>query len=332
MTSSLLERPVSLDGSVTNAKTWDLRSKPWLRAISAPALSAELFVQRTDIQFRNVTPGRVRISVNVANLGLVRSQPTPMVLQAAPLGAFVPWKELTSVLVPSIEPGESVEVATEVSTPPTRPLGEFSRVPPRKLLTAIASDDEPDPRLQQQPDPKLQQPIVTSWRNLLALLFGKKSNERSQPTLPDDPMNLLARPNVHWAGNINVLIGLHAVERHLAQALRVYPGRTNLAVFFVGDRVDDYQFDFTGTGAAWEAALFDCTGLQSLVSHRAQPIQPSKWTRLDGRHLILLALSPPANCAAGSVNIHVCQRSTNRDAIVEFSLDPTAAGAGCYTV
>jgi len=45
-----------------------------------------------------------------------------------------------------------------------------------------------------------------------------------------------------------------------------------------------------------------------------------------------LALCPPADCDAGSVNVHVRQRSTNRDAIVEFSLDPRAAGAACYTV
>src|SRR5262245_62837038 len=125
MASSLLERPVLA------------------RPFSAERFSADLAVERTDINFSNITPGRVRISINVTNCGKTRSQPTPMVLQAAPLGAFLPWTNLTTLLVPSIEPGDSIEVATEVSTPPTKPLGEFSRVPPRKLLTAIGSEDEP---------------------------------------------------------------------------------------------------------------------------------------------------------------------------------------------
>lgn len=326
MTSSLLERPTS-----ARPFSADLFSA---ESFLSERFSADLVVDRTDINFCNIAPGRVRISVNITNCGETRSQPTPMLFQAAPLGAFLPWTNLTALLVPPIEPGESIEVATEVSNPPTKPLGEFSRVPPQKLLTAIGSEDEPDPRLQQKPDPQSQQQIVTTWRDFFALLFGKNANKRSQLTLPDDPMNLLSRPNIHWAGNINVLIGRHAVERHLAQALRVYAGHTNLAMFFVGDRCDEYQFDFTGAGTGWDPKLFDCTGLPSLLSAKThtQFIQPSKWTRLDGRHLILLALSPPSNCDAGSVNIHVCQRSTNRDAIVEFSLDPTAAGPGCYTV
>ena len=326
MTSSLLERPVS---------TCPFSAEQFPAEYLSPEhFSADLVVDRTGINFHNVVPGRVRISVNITNCGETRSRPTPLLVQAAPLGAFLPWSNLTALLAPPIEPGESIEVATEVAKPTTKPLGEFSRVPPSRLLTAIGNEDEPDPRPQQQPDPKLQRQIATSWRDFFALLFGKNSKDLPQPTLPDDPMDLLMRPNVHWAGNINVLIGRHAVERHLAQALRVYAGHTNLAVFFVGDRSDEYQVDLTGSGAAWDAKLFDCTGLPSLLSAptRAQAIQPSKWTWLDSRHLILLALSPPANCAAGTVNIHVRQRSTNRDAIVEFSLDPTAAGPGCYTV
>src|SRR5437867_149956 len=120
------------------------------RPVSAHLRAAELLVERTDIQFCNVAPGRVRINVTVANVGEIRSQPTSMTIQAAPLGAFVSWRDLTSLLVPSIEPGDSIEVATEVSTSPTKPLGEFSRVPPRKLLTAIGSEDQPEPQRQPQ--------------------------------------------------------------------------------------------------------------------------------------------------------------------------------------
>jgi len=48
--------------------------------------------------------------------------------------------------------------------------------------------------------------------------------------------------------------------------------------------------------------------------------------------VIMLALCPPRDCGAGSVAVHVQQRSTGRWAVVEFSLDPKAAGPGCFVV
>jgi hypothetical protein len=139
------------------------------------------------------------------------------------------------------------------------------------------------------------------------------------------------RPNIHWAGNINVHIGRQAVERHLAQALRIYPGHTNLAAFFVGDRRDEYQFELAGSGAAWEAALFDCTDCQTFTGATAS-LPQGKWIRLESCRMVTLALCPPEYCDEGTVEVHVRQRSTSRDAVVEFSLDANAAGAGCYTV
>src|SRR5690349_16786496 len=103
-----------------------------------------------------------------------------MRLQAAPLGASVPWTDLTTLVVPSIQPGDSIDVATEVSTPRSKPLGEFSRVPPRKLLTALGSEDEPQPQANLQPQPQ----AVNSWASLFALLFGKRPQTSSSPTLP----------------------------------------------------------------------------------------------------------------------------------------------------
>jgi hypothetical protein len=306
MASCLLEQPVSV------------------RSFAADIRTAELIVERTDIQFRNSAPGHVQISVNVTNIGQARSLPTTMQLQAAPLGAFVPWRDLKTVIVPSIEPGDSIEVVTEVSAGRAKPLGQFSRVPPRKLLTALGSQDEPQP----QPKP------ATGWGQFFGRMRRGNSAKESQPTLPGDPFNLLSRPNMHWAGNINILIGRHAVERHLAQALRIYPGRTNLAAFIVGDKSDDYQFEVTGSGASWDVALFNYTTVSNLqaIFDQSQPIPRSKWIRLNRFQVIMLAIGPPEGCGTGSVNVQVRQRSTNRDAIVEFSLDPDAAGAGCYTI
>jgi hypothetical protein len=165
-----------------------------------------------------------------------------------------------------------------------------------------------------------------------ALLLGRQASVPSPRSLPDDPMQLLGRTSTHWAGNINVLIGQHAVERHMAQALRIYPGMTNLACFFVGAQRDEYRFAVTGSGATGDATLYDLTGVHSPTATPMGVIPQSQWVWIGGCHLILLALSVPSHCTSGSVDVHVCQRSTNREAVVEFSLDANAAGAGCYTV
>src|SRR5581483_1238074 len=188
-------------------------------------LEPDLIVERTDIHFRSIAPGRVRISVNVTNVGFARSEPTTMHLQAAPLGAFVPWSDLTSLVVPPIEPGRSVEVTADVAAPPVESLGEFSRVPPRRLLTAIGGEDGPHRQTPEAPpkhaqpkhasprkgQPRHKQPThqqaATSWWQLLTRFFGRKKPVQTSITLPPDPHDLLARPNIHWAGNINVLIG-----------------------------------------------------------------------------------------------------------------------------
>lgn len=295
------------------------------QTVVGPRQVAELRVCTSDIVFRNAAPGRVRLSVRVANVGIVRSESATMIIQAAPLGAFVRWKEVTTLLIPPIQPHGYVEVATELSAPgPANVLGQFSRVPPRRLLTAVASSDDARPPAN---------PATALAQYFLRLLGGRPGVEPATQ-LPGDPLQLLSRPSVHWAGNINVLIGRQAVERHLAHALRIYPGHTNLAVFFVGDRHDEYRFKLSGSGAAWEAALFDFTQLGSLIQRRSPSlsIPPAKWIPMEGCRMVLLAICPPPETESGSIEVHVEQRSTGRDAVVEFSLDANAAGSGCYTV
>jgi hypothetical protein len=64
----------------------------------------------------------------------------------------------------------------------------------------------------------------------------------------------------------------------------------------------------------------------------AEPVAEDEWVPVRGQRVFTLALRPPADCEARSVEVHVTQRSTGQTAVVEFSLDPTAAGPGCYTV
>src|SRR5262249_20150280 len=141
--------------------------------------------------------------------------------------------------------------------------------------------------------------------------------------LPADLMEMLLQETPHWVGNINVLVGNQAVERHLAKALRVYPGRVNMAWFFVGSGGRDcYAFRSGGRGGDWRARLFDMTARQSLVLDvGTNPgIIPGQWIPTDGTRFLLLALKVPDTCQAGTVEVHVCQQSTGRTAVVEFSL------------
>ena len=113
-----------------------LHERPRLRA------EGRLEVGRDDIVFFDAAPGRVRIEVTVWNRGAGPSAPTAATLMAAPLGAFVPWQPLLTLPVPAIEPGGSAVLRAEAARRTPRPLGPPDRVPPRRLLTALAAGDE----------------------------------------------------------------------------------------------------------------------------------------------------------------------------------------------
>lgn len=285
--------------------------------LASPGLetAAALHVERTDIVFHNSSPERVGIEIAVYNPGDQRSEPTVAALMAAPLGAFVPWRPLALLPVPALEPGDSQVLRTEAVRVAPAPLGPPDRVSPRQLLTALGFGD---PRPDRNPPSVLGQAMAQT-------LGGQ---------LPADLMELLGRGNPHWAGNLNVFIGSKAVERHLAQALRIYPGRVNIAMFCVGERRDAYAFHLEGDGADWDAALYDMTTAKTLAfdPRHGDAIPANEWIRLTGPGTFMLALCPPEDCGRGSVEVHVRQRSTGQSAVVEFSLDPNAAGAGCYVV
>ena len=285
-----------------------------LRNLREPPPREELHLDRKDISFETVRPGVLRIRLTVRNRGTQASRPTAWAIQAAPLGAFLPWQMLTTVAVPAVAPGASINVTTEVRQPHVRPLGNFANVPPRRLLTALLTPDE--------------RPADTVGQ-LLSWLFGGQR----QTGLPPDLFELVGRANPHWAGNVNVLVGAQPVERHRARALRIYPGRTNLAMFVVGCGRDDYMLEAKGEGAAW-TSLFDATASSSLLIDKdgPGPIRQSDWIPVYGPHVMLLAMCPPESCRQGNVEVHVTQRSTRKTALVEFSFDAAAAGPGCYVV
>ena len=74
----------------------------------------DLCVETEGIRFYNVGPDTLKIEVTVHNRGYSASRPDTMLLEAAPLGAFVPWRPLQRLPVPVIAAGESLGVSTEV--------------------------------------------------------------------------------------------------------------------------------------------------------------------------------------------------------------------------
>jgi hypothetical protein len=281
------------------------------------AVAEQLYLRHTDISFHNMAYDRVAIQVTVHNPAAQWSMLTRMVVQAAPLGAFVPWRHLTSVNVPEIEPWGQVQVETRIPAPQSTPLGNPEQVTPQQILNALDRS--------QAASMELFGGLWGNWPLGLEMI--------GQSGLPDDPMMLLGRPNPHWAGNINVFIGYCAVERHKAQALRIYPGRTNLAMFLVGSGMDAYAFQLAGVEPDWGAKLYSMTMAKSVVDLQSGcPTPQLKW--IDGRkvRLVQLSISPPKGCGKGEVQVHVTQKSTRKRAVVEFSLDPHATGPSCFTI
>jgi hypothetical protein len=267
-----------------------------------------LIVEREGIRFHNVDPRRVEIEITVRNIGDEVSPATDALISAAPLGAFVTWRPLAMLPVRALEPGETEVLRLEVERRFPQVLGTPPRIPPRSLLTALAQDDE-------QP------------QNSPAGL-SKPTGGRTLSLLPFDINDVFDRTNIHWAGNLNIFIGGKSVERHLAQALRIYPGKINMAFFVVGSGPDAYSFEITGVGAGWDTKLYSPREL----SVDGPAINQGEWIVTRSREMMLLKMCPPKGCQTGTLEVHVCQRSTGARAMVEFSFDPAAAGPGCYVV
>lgn len=278
---------------------------------SARSLGNLLEVERTDIVFANRTPEIVDIAITVRNCGFAPSRPTTAVIQSAPLGAFVPWRPLATVAVPAIAPFGSAVLQLAARRPRPKPLGSPDRVPPQRLLTALAEDDLPKRRTREH-----------------------RQQTADTGTLANDIFETLWHSNPHWAGNLNVFVGKSAVERHVAQALRVYPDRVNMAMFVVGTGRDAYAFSLRGEAEAWAAELYNMNDAPSLYldRRRAQPLPQDEWIPVECQTAMLLAMRPPRACAEGTLEVQVTQKSTGQVAVVEFSLDPRAAGPGCFVV
>lgn len=274
---------------------------------TAPARSAlspgfgRLDLDREDISFTTPRPGVLSVAVTVRNVGRAPTPPTPALLRSAPLGAFVPWTPLDTLVIPPLLPGRSTVLRGEYALPKPVALGGADRIPPSRALVALGLGEPDRPR-------------------------------RPTPAAPAaDVLGLFGLGAHHWAGNINLFFPKVDVERHTAMALRIYPGRINMAMFLVGTGpAERYKFEFTGTGTAWNPRLFDTfPHLATAEGAGHDALTDGRWHRLSSS-MLMLAVTPPESAREGAVNVHVRQQSSGREAVVEFTLDAAAAGPGCY--
>jgi hypothetical protein len=83
-----------------------------LKSVPESLPESDLFIDREDIRFWNKASDRVVIEIKVRNQSTERSNETTMLVQSAPLGAFVPWQPVAHVAVPAIAAGETGHLAT----------------------------------------------------------------------------------------------------------------------------------------------------------------------------------------------------------------------------
>ncbi|HEV2319582.1 MAG TPA: hypothetical protein VGV18_07520 [Verrucomicrobiae bacterium] len=290
---------------------------------------AGLIVDPADILFDDLSRDTVIVRVRIRNESERRSARTQVRLESAPFGAFVPSRPLATLPVPVLEPGESRELSVAAGRPHPISFGGLDRVPPTTALSALGETAGEPPR---QSATGLAA-LLNLFRGRPASRPGRNTPRTAQPMLPADLWELFGREQPHWAGNVNVFVGDRAVERHIAKALRIYSGRTNLAMFIVGGagKPDAYAFSLAGLPMDWSAALHDLTNAQTLVVQASdKPIREKQWVQTAGMMLVMLAVRPPIICEDGKLQVHVTRQSCQKTAVVEFDLSPTAQGPGCY--
>jgi hypothetical protein len=268
------------------------------------ALAREfLTVERTGLRWADIDGDRILIAVDVHNRGERRSQPAEMSIAAAPFGAFVAWQPLSRILVPAIEPGDNARVSLAARRTPVAPV-------PIERATAEA----------------LIERERATTRGLAVLNLTSR-----MPSLPVDIFAFMRCGSVHWVGNLDVFVRGAHVERHRAQELRIQPGRRNVTYFAVGSRPDAYRFEIEAP-RNWAAAM-QLVPLRAVLADRssAQPIHPGQWFELERQTYVVLTLDPHDDDTPAAVGVRVHERSSAREALVEFEFDPAAKGPGCLT-
>ena len=274
---------------------------------------ATLDVQREDIRFGNLGPGLIWLEVEVHNRGTRASQVAPMEVRVAPFGAFVASKPLEVLAVPSIPPGSSTVVRTVFQE---RADGELSRLDAAGRHRALGQSQLGE---QRQVPPK---PVASSrtarLRGAVARML-RSVKPRPGGSGVEYVCEVLEN-TARWAGNFNVHIGSAETERHISCAIRLVPGKRNVAMFVVGERLESFVFDLQGEAGGWEAGLFT-------TSERLPLGTPQL---LDREARIFLSVTPPSGTTKGLLAVGVTRHATGQRALVEFGFGVDAIPARCF--
>lgn len=268
------------------------------------ALAGEfLTVERSGIRWADIDGDRILIAIDVHNRGGRRSQPAEMSIAAAPFGAFVAWQPLSRIPVPAIEPGDSARVSLAARRTPVAPI-PFERATPELLIERERA----------------------TARGLAVTNLTSRT-----PSLPIDLLDVMRCGSTHWVGNLDVFVRGAHVERHCARELCIQPGRRNVTFFAVGSRPDAYRFEIETPGRL-DVSMQLVRPRETLGDRsRAQRIRPGEWFDVERQTYVMLVLQPHAEDTPASVGVRVRERSSARDALVEFGFDPAAKGPGCLT-
>lgn len=251
--------------------------------------TAKLSVQRKDLHFGKRKNGLVWLEIEVHNHGQIASEAQYMHVEHAPFGAFVAGTPVIRILVPPIPPKSSVRVGAEFF------------------------DEDGSLRAKARAD---QDPSTSPLRGLLrAMTRAGAITEAAARALLGAP----TKREPVWAGNFNIHLGGQAAERHCA-TIKLQPGATNEAMFFVGDRPDQYTFDFLGDGVAWNPTLAFIPDGRGIGDGQ----EPGEC------HIVYLSITPPANVRKGTLTVSVTQLSSGKKALVEFGFGVDTIQPQCF--
>ena len=172
---------------------------------------------REGLSWRSVAPDRVEIAVLVSNDGPESTQPGDLVIEAAALGAFVPFRPVARIALGSLEPGERRRVTTLV---PRRVLQGAGLMPMARImgdfLKRLYGPAGADARL-------LDELAHAEWIGNLNVYFDRRPER--------------------------------AVERHCAFGLKVEAGRSLAAMLVLPEPVAGYEVGTSCTSPDWKAEV-----------------------------------------------------------------------------
>ena len=293
--------------------------------------AALLDVRREDIRFGNLGPGLVWLEVEVHNRGGSASVPAPMQVRVAPFGAFVASEPLEVLTMPSISPGTSTILRAAYRVRPDGGLAPHGgRRPGARWGDASRHRDLAWDRPQaetfgldrgQDPSRGRDRDTAGEGADLLLSALGRLlARGRRFMSGLQDQAGVVPDASICWAGNFDVHIGSAEAERHIMRAIRLESGKSNLAMFVVGERREDFVFDLQGEATAWDAAL--------LLDGRELSLE-SPHTLRD-RSPVLLRVTPPAGTTEGLLAVGVTRQATGKRALVEFGFGTDTIPPRCF--